>query len=204
MTARTSVAFALSGVGFLSFVLLRPWGDKTGDPARAAAAFADPAWVLAHSLGMAAWVAFAAALVLTGGARTAGLAGLGVAALLPFYGAEAFGVHALATTVSDPRVVGSGVEALRGDPIASTAFGVGLLLTAVAAMLAARAAGGGRGQRAVRWIAAAGIATYLPQFFAPPGVRIAHGVVLGLALIALALIAVAARRPRGRAGAAAA
>jgi hypothetical protein len=47
---------ALAGVAFAGFLLLRPWGDTSGDPSAALAAFASPRWPLAHLLGAAALV----------------------------------------------------------------------------------------------------------------------------------------------------
>lgn len=189
----TRVWLAVSGAAFAVFVLVRPWGDKTGDAASAAAAYADPAWVLAHSLGMLAWVAFAAALLSAGRWPAAWCAGIGVAALLPFYGLESFGLHGLARTVTDPTVVTAGAAAMREDPVAITLFGLGLLLCAAAALVVALRSSAGGPLRVATWVAAFGIATYLPQFFTPPALRTAHGLLLGAALVVLAALGTGVR-----------
>lgn len=183
----TSISLIVAGAGFAAFVLLRPWGDQAGGAAAAAAAFAEPRWVIAHAAGMVAWAAFAAAVSTAGKPAAGWLAGIGAACTLPYYGAEAFGLHGLATAVGDPEVVVRVAEAIRADVVGLSLFGVGLVLSGVAAVLLARRPTDVGWRRAALWIAAAGIATYLPQFFTPPGVRVAHGVVLGLALIALGL-----------------
>lgn len=102
----TSVSLAtLSALTFASFPLLRPWGDKSGDAVETAAAFADPAWVMAHSAGMVGWVTLAAAVAVGAGRsrtrRTAAwLIGVGVAGILPYYGGENFGVWGSRRTVA--------------------------------------------------------------------------------------------------------
>ena len=119
---------------------------------------------------------------------------LAVALLLPYYGAEAYGLNELgryATEHGDAGVLDV-ADAFRYAPFEMTTFALGLF---VLVMVGGRIAHGmwrsGRLGRTAGILAGLGLATYLPQFFGTPEVRIAHGVVLGLGLV---LMAVATRR----------
>lgn len=170
----TKVLGVASGVAFAAFPLLRPWGDKTGEAATMVEAFADQRWVGAHGVGMLAWVLLAAFAARFGKELHPALALGGLMAILPFYGAETFGLHAMATTGMSPEAA----TALREGPVQVAMFGLGLLaLAAWAVTIAWR----DRHWTAIAW--AAGIATYLPQFMAAPEIRIAHGIGLGLATV---------------------
>lgn len=46
------------------------------------------------------------------------------------------------------------------------------------------------------WLLAAGFVLYLPQFFAPAWLRVAHGVLVAAGCLAVAWYLVLARRPR--------
>lgn len=79
-----------------------------------------------------------------------------------------------------------------------TTFALGpLLFAAVGVCLSL----GTRTESVVPRVAAAvaglGLATFLPQFFLPPTGRVAHGLVLGAALVLLAATAGRARRASG-------
>ena len=112
-----------SAAAFAAFPLVRPWGDKSGDVRAMAEAFASPGWVIAHSSGMFAWVLLAAALATLAGAdrwprRSAWAAAVGAAAVLPYYGAETFGLHGLARAALDEGnlpLVWAAQELVRGD-----------------------------------------------------------------------------------------
>jgi hypothetical protein len=154
-------------------------------------AFASARWVIAHSLGMTAWVLLTATLVTLAGTdrwsrATAWVAGVGTAAVLPYYGAETFGLHGLATTArteSDITLVVAAQEAIRGGAVAATSFALGLLLLAVAG--AAIMVLTWRSRTSHRWLGVPlglGLLTYLPQFFAPNVVRQAHGVALAIGI----------------------
>lgn len=154
-------------------------------------AFASSEWVIAHSLGMIAWVLLAATLVSlaradAGSRLTAWVAGIGTAAILPYYGAETFGLHGLAVaanTDSDISLVSTAQESIRGGAAAATCFGVGLLLLAAAGVAIATTTW--RSGTSLRWLGVPvglGLLTYLPQFFTPNVIRQAHGVALALTL----------------------
>jgi hypothetical protein len=193
MTARPhSLVLGLGcAAAFAAFPLVRPWGDKAGDPRAMVDAFASSRWLIAHSLGMLAWVLLTATLVALARAdrwsrASAWAAGVGTAAVLPYYGSETFGLHGLATTAptdGDIGIVVAAQETIRGGAVASTTFGLGLLLLGIAG--AALATTTWRTAPSHRWLGiplGLGLLTYLPQFFAPNIVRQAHGVALALAI----------------------
>ncbi|GAA5123194.1 hypothetical protein [Pseudonocardia adelaidensis] len=197
-TAAGAWSFATAGALLVLYPALRPWSDAT--PQGAPAAFTSPAWVPAHLAAVAAFVLVAfslfglrAALVRTGGARPMTGAALmwavGAALVLPYYGAEAF-----ALPVIGERIVHTGdsgllevVEAFRMGTWPATTFAAGLLLLAAAGVLVAVAvAGSGVFPRWAGLPFAVGFALYLPQFFGPPALRIAHGVLVGVGCLVLA------------------
>src|SRR5690606_18208216 len=80
------------------------------------------------------------------------------------------------------------IAAVREGTTQLTLFGVGLLLVAAGAILLALAVR--RGGVLPRWSAvplAIVVALYLPQFFATPGVRVAHGIVLATSAVWMAV-----------------
>lgn len=179
----------VAGTAFALFPLLRPWGDKTGPLADMATAFASPAWVGAHLSGMAGWMALCAMAITmtirngTRGARGAWIMGIGTALVLPYYGAETFALHALgnlAVSTNDPSAVAV-EQAVRYGAVPATMFAVGLVMVGIGAVLLARAMSGR--ERVPATLAAVLVALYLPQFFLPVPGRIAHGLLLGTALL---------------------
>lgn len=199
-----------AALSLATYPLLRPWGPEEG--AGWAQDLASTAWPVAHSFGMLGFVAIALAL------RSAAhsipwpwtgrplreaetRAWLAVALLLPYYGAEAYGLHALGrhATEQGQYDVLAAAELFRFAPLPVTTFALGLLaLVLVGARLAHGVWRTGILGRTGGLLAGLGLATYLPQFFGPAGLRITHGLVLGVGLV---LVAVAARRPSSRADA---
>lgn len=188
-TARpTSTRSTVRGVGlvaagalFVAYPALRPWGDATVDGM--AGAFASPAWLAAHLAAVAGFVLVG--LGIRPLSRAAGAVWwFGAGLVLPYYGAEAFALHALGLR-SSGEALAAAANAVRNGPVQLTVFGAGLLLFAVAAVLVAV-----RG-RAVALPFALAMVLFLPQFFLPPALRIAHGVLLGVGCV---LLAVAVRR----------
>jgi hypothetical protein len=87
---------------------------------------------------------------------------------------------------------------VRYQPLAMTIFGTGLLLLAAAAIMAAIAVWRSNVlPRTSAILFATGMVLFLPQFFSPAPVRIAHGILLaaGSIILAAALWA-SAGRPR--------
>jgi hypothetical protein len=203
-----AIALAAAGLLFLAYPALRPWHDE-GTVAGATASMSSTAWVTAHFFAMLGFIlvplgllALRSALAATRAeplALTAAvLAWIGSGLVLPYYGAEDFGLHAIAGPAGPRAGLLGLVHAVRFQPLAATIFATGLLLLAAAAVMAAIAVW--RSDvlpRASAILFAAGLTLFLPQFFGPASVRIAHGILLaaGSVILAAALWA-SAGRPR--------
>src|SRR5437660_5388453 len=98
-----ALCLAVAGVLFVLYPAIRPFSDET--TLRGAEAFASNAWIVAHVLAMLAFVLLSLG-VLGSYAQLRRGAGEWPAALavvlswvagltLPYYGAEAFGLHAI-------------------------------------------------------------------------------------------------------------
>jgi hypothetical protein len=183
---------AVIGVLFVLYPVLRPWHDET-TAAGAAAAMGSPLWAVSHGFAMLGFILLPAVPIVFAlherrGHRSlvisAVLLWVGVGLVLPYYGAEAFALQALATSgVSDLVAVS---DAIRLGPVQSLAFLLGLLLIAVGAVFTAI----GVAKARPWWLGvafAAGFALFAPQFFGPPAVRIAHGVLIAVGCAILAL-----------------
>lgn len=204
----TALAFglALAGVAFAAYPALRPYGPEAG--ADGAADLATQAWLVSHVLAMVGFVALALVLRAAAVAHPWRWSGqpvrraetrmwLAVAMLLPYYGAEAYGLNAVgryAVETGDGGVLDV-VESFRYAPFEVGSFTVGLLLLV---MVGGRIAHGlwraGVVARAGGLMAGLGLATYLPQFFGAPAIRVAHGLVLGVGLILVSVATVRSAR----------
>ena len=208
-TARWTAAGAVgAAAAFLLFPVLRPWPDETVPTAALAEAFASDRWVAAHLcgilgigllaptlLGLRALLARHAGRSSAEGAATAAVvtawAGAGLSAL--YFGAETFGLRVIARAAlreADPSLLDQ-VDVLRQQPTAVVLFGLGLLLVAAAGVLTAVALW--RAGVSPRWAGiplAVGLVLLLPQFWAGPGVRIAHGVLVAVGMLLVARAAV--------------
>lgn len=196
-----TVALALAGVLFALFPLTRPWHDAAGTDAGLVAATLSSWWVPSHLFGAMGFVLFALASTAVLGvlmkgpaepsARSMALLAMVAAGLIvPYYGIESVGLHAVAATaeLSGDTIRAALMAAIRNDPYALSTFGAGLLAMAAAGILLALAVIRARLGSAVPAIAVAVLLSlYLPQFFGPPWLRITHGVLLGLSLLALAV-----------------
>lgn len=193
---RTTWAWWLAGLAFALYPALRPYADEA--TLAGLAGMASARWLVAHLLGMLGLALLPVALATLGPVASAprllrlarGLAYVGVVGTLPYYGGEAYGLHAVgryATTTGDLGLL-SVVDGFRYQPAAITLFGVGLLAVAAAGVLACVAtAGSGRRLKLATGLLALGLVLFLPQFFAPAGLRVAHGVLLGLGCWAAAM-----------------
>lgn len=203
----TRVALVVAGLCFAAYPALRPYGPESGP--EGAADLASWAWGASHLLGMVGFVALALALRTAGPNRfwagpwagepvrnaawaraTETRGWLAVAFLLPYYGAEAYGLQAVAQHAVDTgswRVLDV-ADAFRYAPVPITTFTVGLLLLAlVGGRLAHGLWAAGTTVRTGALLAGLALATYLPQFFLPPAGRIVHGLALGAGLLLVAL-----------------
>lgn len=205
-----SLSFALAGPLFVLYPAIRPFSDETS--LNGAAAFGSTAWVVAHSMAIAAFVLLVLGIFgtylffqATAGEKAALIAvvlsWIGVGLTLPFYGAEVFGLHAIgqeALKQNNPSLV-SLAASVRGEPGIWFII-LGLLLLEIGIVAFAIAIWSARAL--VRWSGiplAVGFAFYLPQFSAPQWLRVAHGflITISCALIAWALWRRPGRSSRG-------
>ncbi len=178
-----AAALAAAGLLFLLYPALRPWHDET-TLAGATAAMGSSGWVASHFFAMIGFILVPVGLLALKRIGPAIVFWIGAGLVLPYYGAEAFGLHVLATHSTDLLAA---AEAVRYQPVAVTMFGAGLLLMAVGAILVAVT--WWREGALARWGSlafAAGFALYLPQFFTPGPVRIAHGALVAAGCLAMA------------------
>ncbi|MEU1391576.1 MULTISPECIES: hypothetical protein [unclassified Nonomuraea] len=198
----TSAAFALGGVLLFVYPVVRPSGDD-------AAAMASTAWVTGHLAAMLGFVLLGLGTLglhqVLGdrlSLRAAAVTWAGAGLTLPYYGAEDFGLHVIAQrSLRDgaPALMEL-VEQFRFDPLAVTMFAAGLALLGAGTVMAAVAVrrslilpkGAGTAL-------ALGLALFIPQFFGPYPVRIAHGalIMIGALWLATSLL----RAPRAAAAA---
>ncbi|MDO5504604.1 MAG: hypothetical protein Q4G67_15700 [Actinomycetia bacterium] len=181
----------LVGTGLLmaAYLLLRPYGDfGSGTTMEAAEAFGSTAWIVSHLCGALALASVGRLALrlhdlfpgtLTAAARWSGL--VGTVLVLPYYGAETFGLHAVGRAAVDGSTTTLElVDPIRNHPAALTTFGLGLLLLAVSGIAAALAWQRRTGSSAA-WPLGLLVALVLPQFYLPPAGRMAFGVLYAVA-----------------------
>jgi hypothetical protein len=194
-----AAALAAAGVLFVLYPAIRPYSDETS--LQGAAAFASSAWIVAHVLGMIGFILVALGLLAlhrtlrdTPGERLAFLAlvtmWIGVGLTLPYYGAEAFGLHVLGQEAL--RQHSTALVALANDVRYGPAiflFAPGLLLIGAGGVLAAAAVW--RSRLLPRWSGvpfALAFALYIPQFFGSAPIRVAHGLLVTVGCAWLAVV----------------
>lgn len=194
-----AIALTVAGVLFVAYPALRPFSDEK--TLLAAAAYASNAWTVSHVLGMLAFVGLGLGLLsllfaLAPYRRSARLAcwavatgWVGAALTLTYYGAEAYGLRVVgraALAAGDASLLDL-VHQIRYGP-GVVLFGAGLLLLAVAGVLAGAAVW--RSRALPRWagvVLALGLVLYIPQYWGTQPVRVAHGVLLAAGCIGLAV-----------------
>jgi hypothetical protein len=195
-----AAALAVAGVLFLLYPAVRPWEDES-TAAGARRAMSSGAWVASHLFAMLGFIlvplGLLAVLGVVGRTRAGRLAlvalvtfWVGAGLTLPYYGAEDFALNAIAGKAEQGQALDllDLVDAVRFGPAAASTFVVGLLLLGVGAILVAVAIWrSGVLPRASGIAFAAGFALFFPQFYTPPAVRIAHGVLVAAGSIWLAL-----------------
>jgi hypothetical protein len=193
----TSAAFAATGVLFLLYPAIRPSGDD-------ATAMASTAWVNGHLAAMLGFVLLGLAVLglhqVLGdrlSLRAAAVTWAGAGLTLPYYGAEDFGLHVIAqrSLRDQAPALMELAEEFRFHPIAVTLFAGGLVLLAVGTIMAAISVW--RSGTLPKWSGTAlalGFALFIPQFFGPYPLRVAHGalIMIGGLWLAAALLT----RPR--------
>jgi hypothetical protein len=201
-----AIALAAAGVLFLAYPVVRPYHDES-TAAGATTSMGSNAWVAAHLFAMIGFVLLGLGLLAVTGAlaraRSAGLALAGTVAVwigaglsLPYYGAEDFGLHAIAGPHGNPSNVVALVDAVRNQPVALATFGTGLVVLAMGGIVAAVAIW--RSDVMPRWAGvpfAFAMVLFLPQFYAPVALRIAHGILMLVSLVVLGGALLRAARP---------
>lgn len=188
-TCLGALSLATAGILFVLYPVIRPFSDET--TLRGAEAFASTSWVLAHMLAMLGFTLVAVGLLIlylalqTSSAERVAfnalvLSILGIGLTLPYYGGEAFGLHAIgqeALRQHNVALVNLASDVRSGPQLVM--FGVGLLLLAIGAILAAIAIW--KSGTIPKWSGgpfALGFALYIPQFFGTPPIRVAHGLLV--------------------------
>ncbi|HKW19979.1 MAG TPA: hypothetical protein VJO13_01285, partial [Ktedonobacterales bacterium] len=186
-----ATALVVAGILFVLYPAIRPFSDETS--LSGATAFASSEWLLAHMLGMLGFTLIGLgmlglyfALRETRSERLAFRAlvvgWLGIGLTLPYYGGEAFGLHAIgqeALRQHNATLVGL-ADVVRGGP-QEVMFGVGLLLLGVSAIMVAIAIW--KSGVLPRWSGvpfALAFALYIPQFFGNQPIRVAHGLLVAI------------------------
>jgi hypothetical protein len=206
-TGLAALCLAVSGILFVLYPALRPFSDEAS--LQGAQAFASPFWVLAHILAIIGFILMVLGLggwhlVLTEtpverpAFRALVVTGLGVGLLLPYYGLEAFSVHAVgqaAVRQNSPALM-TLANTIRTGP-GLIMFVAGLLLLTVGAILVGIATW--RSEVMPRWSGvpfAVAFALYIPQFFANQPLRIVHGLLVAAGCLWIAAVMWQRRSPR--------
>jgi hypothetical protein len=192
-----ALALAVAGVLFVLYPAIRPYADETS--LEGAAAFASNAWIVAHALAMLGFVLVALGLLALyrtlQDSPAEGLAFLtlittwiGVGLTLPYYGAEAFGLHAIGQEAmrQQSAALMSLANDIRYGP-GIVLFGAGLVLLGLGAILAAVAVW--RSGELPRWsgiLFGLAFALFIPQFFGSPVIRVTHGLLMAVGCVWLA------------------
>ena len=189
ITARQgSLVFAATGLLFLAYPVLRPYVDET--TLDGLLSFGTTAWIAAHLSAVLGFILLPLGLQALRASKTAYLLTyFGVGLTLPYYGAEVFGLHAIGVhTAADGTTALLGmVDTIRYNPAAVAMFAIGLLLIAAGAITTAVNVWH---STLPKWSAvpfAAGFALFIPQFFTPGPIRIAHGVLIAVGCAWLAV-----------------
>lgn len=169
------------GLMFAAYPLVRPYSSENG--AAGAEAFASPACVVAHCFAMFGFMAWGIVVLYTGRRSEFAIitTWIGVGLVLPYYGVETFALHTLGVeslATSTPTLIDL-AGPIRYSIVQTVMFGLGLILIAMGAVAFAL-----RNRYATAL--AAGFVLFLPQFYAPPALRIAHGLLFALGAIVAA------------------
>lgn len=186
-----AICLAISSLLLTAFPLVRPFGDRSGNPAEIAATFASTSWLVAHILGGLGFVLlpvglFAVFTFLRGSPverlAVQGLvvSWLGVGLMLPtVLGTEPFALRAIGQAAIQHKDTDLLIAlAIRAGPQARFFF-PGLMLLAIgAALIAAAVWDSGLLPRWSGVVLAIGLALFFPLF--PRVIRIADGLLIGI------------------------
>lgn len=193
-----AIAFALAGILFVIYEAAAPRLDQT--TLEGAESWTSADWSIAHLAAIVGLIliplgygALRGHLEGTRNEKTAFMAAtigyIGSALTISYYGAEVYGLKAIgqrAVEDGDATMTEVG-DAFRYDPTAMSVFAIGLILIAIAAVLAAVAVW--RSGTLNKWSGvpfAALLVTMLPQYFLPHAGRIAWGALVTVAALWIA------------------
>lgn len=195
------------GILMAAYLLLRPYGDHSVGVAQAES-LASWRWVASHVCGMLALASLARLAIrlhqrthstTAAVARSLGLAGLVL--VLPYFGAETFALNVIGRRSLGGDDVLALVPLVRGQIVAMSMFGLGLVLLAACSVLIAitwqRSRTVDSSSRVLAWAAwplGVLLALLLPQFYLPAVGRMAYGVAVLLAAVAFAWAILRGRR----------
>jgi hypothetical protein len=196
-----ALCLAIAGAMFVLYPAIRPWTDES-TMYGATRAMASNAWVASHLFAIIGFILVPLGLLALWGVLRSSkaeptaltavvLSWIGAGLTLPYYGAEDFGLHAVAVKAAAGESIDllAIVDDFRYHPVAATIFGAGLFTLAVGAVLAAVAVWRSGVLPKYSGVPfAVGFALFIPQFFTPPAVRISHGVLVGIGCVWLALV----------------
>jgi hypothetical protein len=194
----SAICLAIAGVFFIVYPALRPFSDEI--TLQGAAAFGSSQWLAAHMLAMVAFtllpvgiLGLYSSLEKTTAERSGFwafvLMMIGVGLTLPFYGGEAYGLHAIGQAALNQQDVGLMAlpAVVRGGP-GLYLFLSGLLILGAASIVAAVAIW--KSGTYPKWSGvpfAIGMALFIPQFFGSQPLRVAHGVLVALGCLWIAI-----------------
>lgn len=192
-----AVAFGVGGILFVLYPAIRPFSDETS--LQGAAAFGSTAWIVAHMLAMIGFTLLMLGLLglysalqqtllerLAFWTLVVGLIGVGLT--LPFYGGEAFGLHAIgqeALRQHSAALVGLAASVRSGPQLIM--FLLGLLTIAAAGVMVAIVMW--RSRVFHKWSGvpfAVAFALFIPQFFGTQPIRVAHGLLITIGCLWIA------------------
>ena len=194
----SAAALVISGILFVLYPAIRPFSDETS--LQGAAAFASAEWLVAHILAMIAFTLLPLGLLgfynslQEGAVKSLAywsviMCWIGIGLTLPFYGGEAYGLHALgqeAIKQQNPALISLAADVRSGAGLVM--FLIGLLLLAIAAVILAIAIWkSGRYQKWSGIPFAFGMWLYIPQFFGGQPLRVAHGLLVALGCLWIAV-----------------
>jgi len=194
----SATAFVIAGALFVLYPAIRPFSDEAS--LQGAMAFASTEWLVAHVLAMVAFTLLPLGLLglhssveqTAAGPQAYGavvLSLIGVGLTLPFYGGEAYGLHAIGQrAIREQSAALLDMAAVVRSGAGLVIFLVGLLLLAIATVLAAIAIW--KSGRYSKWSGiplAVGVGLYIPQFFWPQPFRVAHGVLVATGCLWIAI-----------------
>ncbi|GIQ69457.1 hypothetical protein DUZ99_03490 [Xylanibacillus composti] len=195
----TAAAWMAAGIMFVLYPATRPFSDEVS--LEGAAAFASGAWIVSHMLAVLAFLFTVLGLLgfymASRGTKQEGAAfrivlcfWIGTGLLLPYYGMEMFGLYALgqeALSQQSDALISLANEMRFGPGIVP--FLLGFVLLAVGAVYVSVVLW--RSRRGLsKWgglMFALGLILYLPQFFGNQPIRVAHGALVAVGCLWLAL-----------------